>query len=104
MSTENEAPHKILLRQAQLWFKLGDLDAARQGALDALEEKGGGQSSAAHLLLGHVALQEDKLELAVFHWAKALGDPAFNGNIGAMVGRFTMNIKLVCRSFQSGRI
>ena len=91
MSTENEAPHEILLRQAQLWFKLGDLDAARQGALDALEEKGGGQSSAAHLLLGHVALQEDKLELAVFHWEKALGDPAFNGNIGVMVGRYYLS-------------
>ena len=91
IANKTERPSQIRLRQAQLSFELGDMRNARDKAKGVLEDDAGEGYPNAHLILGHIAMKEDDLDLAIYHWEIAMEDPVMHGKVSAMVGKYYSN-------------
>ena len=88
VENETENPGRIRLRQAELSFEIGDMAKARDKAGNAIDNGTGEQLPGARLLLGHIAMKEGDMDLAIRHWEKAMDDPMMHGKIGAIVGKY----------------
>lgn len=88
VENETETPGRIRLRQAELLFEIGDMARSRDKAGMSIDNDTGEKLPGARFLLGHIAMKEGNMDLAIHHWEKAMDDPVMHGKIGEIVGKY----------------